>query len=818
MNRGRIGRGQMTYKDDSTGLNGRQDRSGTFDEYSALMGALHVGVSKHKLDEHFTAIWANDFFFEIIKYTREEYVALFHNHVDEYFASAPAALQKITQSVLGALAENRPGYECICQMPQKGGSMAWIRFVGIFTDEIADGFPVVYTVFTDVTDIIQTQKEQSVTYDNLPGFVAKIRVEDEGFTLIEANARFRDFFSGGKDFLSYGLANIDCEQNRAAYAENIDAMKKGLPVHFTLQAKDSGGGDAWLQVNAECVRWDGGRPVYLVIYIDITDITEQRALRRQLEERSEMLRGALAEAERANRAKSDFLSRMSHDIRSPMNAVIGMTAIAASHIDNRERVMDCLEKIAISSKLLLQLINEVLDMAKIESGRLELAEDEVSLDELLQGIVTIMQPSIAEKRHNFDIHVYELEHERVVCDQPHIQQVFLNILSNAVKYTPEGGNIIFEVRENPSDIKGYGQFEFTFEDSGLGMKPEFLKKIFTPFERADDVAAYGIQGTGLGLAISKNIVGMMNGEISVSSIHGKGTKFTVKLPLKTADLKEEPASPLLSPLPSLPVLVVDDDRIVCETVSARLAEIGMESRCVLSGKEALQEAVSAHRAGADFFMIIIDLMMPGMDGIETAREIRAAVGPEVPIILLSGYGWAEYEAKALAAGINGFIMKPLFKSSLIGAIRRYALKEAVPETLPAAPHIAASYEGKRALLVEDNAINREIAQEILGQTGIIVESAEHGLEALEKFAASDTGYYDVVFMDLQMPVMGGLEAARRIRGLERSDSPSVPIIAMTANAFEDDVKASKEAGMNAHLSKPLDFKLLERAMAEYLGG
>ena len=292
-------------------------------------------------------------------------------------------------------------------------------------------------------------------------------------------------------------------------------------------------------------------------------------------------------------------------------------------------------------------------MAKIESGRLELAEDEVSLDELLQGIVTIMQPSIAEKRHNFDIHVYELEHERVVCDQPHIQQVFLNILSNAVKYTPEGGNIIFEVRENPSDIKGYGQFEFTFEDERpWPPKPEFLKKIFTPFECAPDrpqpPMAYRVRG--LGLAISKNIVGMMNGEISVSSIHGKGTKFTVKLPLKTADLKEETASPLLSPLPSLPVLVVDDDRIVCETVSARLAEIGIESRCVLSGKEARQEVVSAHRAGADFFMIIIDLMMPGMDGIETAREIRAAVGPEVPIILLSGYGWAEYEAKALAAG------------------------------------------------------------------------------------------------------------------------------------------------------------------------
>lgn len=810
-NSGRIGRKQMTYKDESMEQNGRQ---GTFDEYSALMSSLHVGVSKHKLDEHFTAIWANDFFFEIIKYTREEYVARFHNHVDEYFACAPAELQKITQNVVDAIAENRSGYEFICQMPQKGGSMAWTRIVGTFTDEIVDGVPVVYTVFTDVTDIIQTQKEQSVTYENLPGFVAKIRVEDEGFTLIDANARFRDFFSGGKDFLARGLANFDCEQNRAAYAENIEAMKKGLPVHFTLQAKDSGGGDAWLQVNAECVRWDVGRPVYLVIYIDITDITEQRALRRQLEEQSETLRGALAEAKRANRAKSEFLSRMSHDIRSPMNAVIGMTAIAASHIDNRERVMDCLEKITVSSKLLLQLINEVLDMAKIESGRLELAEDEVSLDELLQGIVTIIQPSIAEKRHNFDIHVYELEHERVICDQPHIQQVFLNILSNAVKYTPEGGNIIFEVRERPSNTNGYGQFEFTFEDSGLGMKPEFLKKIFTPFERADDVAAYGIQGTGLGLAISKNIVGMMNGEISVGSVYGKGTKFTVKLPLKTVAPEEEQAEPRL---PSLPILVVDDDRIVCETVSARLAEIGMESRCVFSGKEALREAVSAHQAGEDFFMIIIDLMMPGMDGIETAREIRAAVGPDVPIVLLSGYGWAEYEAKALAAGINGFIMKPLFKSSLIGAIRRYALKEAVPETVPAAPHIAASYKGKRALLVEDNAINREIAQEILGQTGILIESAEHGLEALEKFAASDAGYYDVVFMDLQMPVMGGLEAARRIRGLERSDARTVPIIAMTANAFEDDVKASKEAGMNAHLSKPLDFKLLERTMAEYLG-
>ncbi|RGY99482.1 response regulator [Clostridium sp. AM58-1XD] len=784
-----------------------------FDEYNALMSSLKVSVSKHLLDEHFTMIWANDFYYEIIKYPKDEYEALFHNHADEFYKHMPDRFQRIREEVEKALAEGRPGYECICEMPQKGGTTAWTRLVGTFTNEFVDGYPVVYTVFTDITDVVEVRRERTITYDNLPGFAARFRIDVDNFVFLSANDKFIKFFGCTKgQELSYGLSNYYSESNRMAYDRNFLAMRRGNPVHFTLQAKDQDGRDVWLQINADCISWQDDNPVYLVIYIDITDLTEQRLLQKQLEERSELLHNALEAAEEANRAKSEFLSRMSHDIRTPMNAIIGMTAIAASHIDNQERVMDCLEKINVSSRLLLGLINEVLDMSRIESGRVALTEEEFSMGGMIHDIITIIQPSIEAKHHTFDVHAFDLEHEYIVGDLQHLQQVFLNILSNAVKYTPDYGRIQFDIRELPHKTKGYGRYEFICRDNGYGMKPEFMEKLFMPFERAEDPDIRGIQGTGLGMAISRNIVRMMDGDIKAESTYGKGSTFTISLSLQYRD--EENTEFFLPE--RLPVLVVDDDPVTCETVCERLDEIGLDGRWVTSGKEAVSRVTKAHGTGEEFIAIIIDLKMPEMNGIETAKAIRTLVGPDVPIILLSAYDWTEYEEAAAKAGVSGCIVKPLLKSSLVCAVKKYVLNQNSRKPASFAERRVRSFEGKRLLLVEDNLLNQEIAAELLGQTGAVVDVAQNGQEAVQAFLTFPMGFYDLIFMDMQMPVMNGLEAVRTIRAQSRPDACRIPIVAMTANALEEDVRAAKEAGMNDHLAKPLDIERMNRILERYL--
>ena len=780
-------------------------------EYNTLMRLLGVSVSKHLLDEHYTLIWANDFYYQLIGWPKEEYAATFRNRPDIFYAGHPEEWNELVSAVTGALRANQNGYTLVTRMPRKDGRHVWVNISNVFSEECINGYPVSYTVMTEIDDLVRMQKERSVTYDNLPGFVAKFQVNENGFQFLEANERFREFFGYRENHTDSHFSNLDTEKNRQTYARYFPLMRKGERVHFTLQAKNRAGGNVWLQVNADCIDRVNGNPVYLVIYIDITDITEQRELQKQLEERSEMLHNALQAAEQANKAKSDFLSQMSHDIRTPMNAIIGMTAIAGSHIGDKDRVQDCLRKITVSSRLLLGLINEVLDMSRIESGRISITEEEFSLSEMLQNIVTIIQPSIMAKRHIFDIHAHELQHENVIGDPQHIQQVFLNILSNAIKYTQNNGKILFGIREKPSKTAGYGFYEFIFQDNGYGMKPGFLKKIFNPFERAEDPAIRAVQGTGLGMAISKNIVQMMNGDIHVESTYGKGSIFTVTLHLKLQD-EEKTAFRL----PELNVLVVDDDRIACETTCERLEEMGLKSQWVLSGKEAIRKVVAAHEKQNDFSTIIIDLKMPDMDGIETTRRIREKVGPDIPIILISAYDWTEYETEARAAGVNGFIVKPMLKSSLAYAIKKYTLKEPVHFAFMEPVLEESFFNGKRVLLVEDNDLNREIAEEILSQKGVSVEAAENGKKALEKFRSMPEFHYDLVFMDLQMPVMDGLEATRQIRNLARKDARTVPIVAMTANAFTEDVEATKEAGMNAHLAKPLDILLLDQVMNTYL--
>ncbi len=781
-------------------------------EYHTLMRLLGVSVSKHLLDEHYTLIWANDYYYRLIGWPKEEYETTFHNRPDLYYADHQKEWNELVSKVTKTLKNHQNGYTLVTRMPRKDGSHVWVNISNVFAEEYVDGYPVSYTVMTDIDDLVRVQKEQSVTYNNLPGFVAKFKVNEDGFQFLDANERFRKFFGYSENDVRHQFSNFDSEKNRLAYARHFPLMRKGERVHFTLQAKDKAGGNVWLQVNADCIDWVNGNPVYLVIYIDITDITEQRELQKQLEERSEMLHNALQAAEQANKAKSDFLSQMSHDIRTPMNAIIGMTAIAGSHIDDRDRVQDCLGKITVSSRLLLGLINEVLDMSRIESGRITITEEEFCLNDILQNIVTIIQPSIMEKQHTFDIRAHHLRHEKVIGDPQHIQQIFLNILSNAIKYTPDKGKIMFDIREKSSNKAGYGFYEFTLEDNGYGMKPEFIEKLFSPFERADDANVLAVQGTGLGMAISRNIVKLMDGDIKVKSTFRKGSTFTVELPLK---LQSENPDNLRFPMEQA-ILVVDDDRIACETTCERLDELGLENEWVLSGEQAIQKAAARHQSGKDFSMIIIDLKMPEMDGIETTRLIRKQIGSDIPVLLASAYDWMEYESEALASGANGFLVKPMLKSALAYAIKKHTVKENGHSSVIESPRQKRDYKGKQVLLVEDNELNLEIAEVILAESGVRVETARNGQEALEKFMSSSEGYYGLIFMDLQMPVMGGLESTRKIRSLSRNDAQTIPIVAMTANAFREDMEATKTAGMNDHLAKPLDIEHLYEILDRYI--
>jgi signal transduction histidine kinase/DNA-binding response OmpR family regulator len=545
--------------------------------------------------------------------------------------------------------------------------------------------------------------------------------------------------------------------------------------------------------------FDREQNIWLMTRTDITEIKEERKQKLLLQE-------ALQSATAANRAKSDFLSRMSHDVRTPINAIVGMTAIAGLHMNDQNRIADCLKKITISSKLLLNLINEVLDMSKLESGKIMLTEETFKLDELLESLFIMVQSAFEAKKQKLVIHS-KVKHECLIGDVQRIQQALLNMLTNAIKYTPNKGLIQISVEEKPSVYNGYGQFEIAVTDNGIGMKPEFLSKVFEPFERSDDKAIRNIQGTGLGMAISRHIAQMMNGDILVESEYGKGSKFTMRFHVKLGGMDEYDNNLLID----LPVLVVDDDDVSCEIACENLQELGMKPEWVLSGQDAVQKVSDGNK----YFAIIIDLMMPNMNGIETTYKIRECVGPDVPIIIISAYDYSDYEIEALKAGVNGFICKPIMKSKLFLLMKKFATNKKEEEEVTIVPSIVASFPGKRILVVEDNDLNREIAYELLQETGAEIETASDGLEAVNKVSASPEGYYDFIIMDIQMPVMYGLEATRQIRLLDRQDTKDLPIVAMSANAFAEDVRLSLEAGMNEHIAKPIEIDRLYSVMGKW---
>lgn len=561
----------------------------------------------------------------------------------------------------------------------------------------------------------------------------------------------------------------------------------------------------WIRATVILAQFKDGKAVN-ALYV-AQDVTESKQKERQ---EQQILKEAYDSAMHANASKSEFLSRMSHDIRTPMNAIIGMTAIAGTHLDDPDRVSDCLNKITVSSKHLLSLINEVLDMSKIESGKIDLAEEEFNLSDLIQNLMIMIRPTAEAKGHQLSCHIAEIEHEDVIGDVMRLQQVFMNILGNAVKYTPAGGMLEIEIAEKTSKAYGYGCYEFVFKDNGIGMSKEYLQKIFEPFSRAEDSRVSKIEGTGLGMTIALNIVHMMNGEIEIDSEEGRGSKFTVTVFLKQQNREKED----MAQFEDLSVLVVDDNPDDCEATCIVLNDLGMKGKWVTNGSDAVESIWEAHRKQEDFFAVILDWKMPQMDGLETAKEIRKKVGTEIPIIILSAYDWSSMEVEAKQAGISGFISKPLFKSKLVYLFKKIASEEksdgASVDTL-----LEQDFTGRRILLVEDNEINREIAQEIIGSAGVTVESAMDGKEALDIFIEKGEGYYDLIFMDIQMPVMNGHEAARAIRSLDRPDAAEIPIIAMTANAFTEDAMASKNAGMNEHIAKPLNIEQLMDCMQRW---
>ena len=555
------------------------------------------------------------------------------------------------------------------------------------------------------------------------------------------------------------------------------------------------------------LEWDGTKLVKaLLASMDVSQ--EKKA---EIESHK-ALKEAYRAAENASRAKTEFLSNMSHDIRTPMNAIVGLTAIAGANIESQDRVVECLGKITKSSRHLLGLINEVLDMARIESGRMSLAEEDFSLPELVDNLLTLTKPAIDEHKHQLEVHIEHIEHEAVCGDSLRIQQVFVNLMSNAVKYTPDGGNITLTIKEKPNGFSELGCYEFSIEDNGIGMTPEFQKIMFEPFSRADDHRTTKVQGTGLGMAIARNIVNLMNGDIQVESAPNKGTKITVTVYLKLQENEKEQEKELLD----LPVLVVDDDKTCCESTVATLQEIGIAGEWVLTGKEAVERCAARHKTGRDYFAVILDWKMPEMDGIATARKIRERVGEDVTIIILTSFDFSEIEEEARAVGVNAFMAKPLFRSRLTATLRQFTSGKTEKNARNYLEDFAKeNYAGKRILLVEDNALNREIATEIIGMTGVTIDIAENGKIAVEKVMEAPEKWYDLIFMDIQMPIMNGYEATAAIRALAGSRG-KVPIIAMTANAFAEDVQLAKNTGMNEHIAKPLDLNKLNDVLKQWL--
>ena len=601
---------------------------------------------------------------------------------------------------------------------------------------------------------------------------------------------------------------VVAEPYRAEYLEFVDAttMTARLKGHTSLVFTGRTVHDLWFTTLLIPQRTDDDGNVTAVLVATRDATAEKQAEKEQ----QDALRSALAAAEHANKAKTVFLNSMSHDIRTPMNAILGFTALATAHLNNTEQVKGYLQKISVSGQHLLSLINDVLDMSRIESGTIKLENADVHLPDVLHDLRTIIQGNISAKQLDLYVDTQDVRHEDIITDKLRLNQILLNIVGNAVKFTPAGGTINIRVQEKPCRRADYATYLFTVKDNGIGMSQEFQQHVFDSFAREQTATRSGIQGTGLGMAITKNIVDMMGGTITVKSEQGKGTEFTV-----TLDCKVSKTLTKSQPIPELRgarALVVDDDAQTCMSVSKMLRDIEMNADWTTSGKEAVLRAEEAHEQGKEFKVYIIDWLMPDMNGIETVRRIRKFIDPDTPIIILTAYDWSDVEQEAREAGVTAFVAKPLFMSEL-----RAALTHTQPEEPSMKLSQHTDYTGKKILLVEDNELNREIATAILEEAGFQLDAVQDGTDAVQRMTETPEGSYDLILMDIQMPRMDGYTATRKIRALSNPKKASIPIVAMTANAFDEDRQKAFSAGMNAHIAKPINVTVLIKTLDEIFG-
>ncbi len=636
-------------------------------------------------------------------------------------------------------------------------------------------------------------------FDLETGIGKPLRVE-------EVSQQFKENFAGELSFeesMEFYIQKYVCEEDRemvrqAASREEIEkGLSEGKQYHVNFRTQKKGQLEYYqMKIVRAGVRSGRGSIVLGIRSVD-------KEIRNEMEQRSN-LKDALMQANRASKAKSVFLSNMSHDIRTPMNAIVGFTSLAMKHIDNRERMEEYLKKIMTSGNHLLSLINDVLDMSRIESDKIRLDEKACSLPEILHSICNIVQADVHAKQLELHIDTLDIRNEDIYCDKLRLNQVLLNLLGNAVKYTGAGGAINMRITEKAGAPDGFAQYEFSIKDNGVGMSDEFVEHIFEPFEREKNSTTSGIQGTGLGMAITKNIVDMMNGTIEVESELGVGSTFTVSFVFRTR--KEEKEEQAIPELKNCRALVVDDDFNTCDSVSYMLGQIGLRAEWTLSGKEAVLRTKQASMRKDGYLVYIIDWLLPDMNGIEVTRRVRQVMGDNVPVIVLTAYDWSEIEEEAKEAGVTAFCSKPLFMSELRKCLRTVIGAEEQVEEEKEGREV--QFKAGRILLAEDNELNQEIAVEILGGAGFTTEVAENGKVALEMLQRSDPGYYQLVLMDVQMPVMSGYEAVREIRQLENQRLAGIPVIAMTANAFEEDKQEALRNGMDGHIAKPINIELL----------
>ena len=710
---------------------------------------------------------------------------------------------------------------------KKDGSVRWFRSKGILSRD-SEGRPLQYKGVTiDITEM----KEHDALYSALQNEAASLNTIhemlgsgkwtmdfDEAGQMVRVNwsDEFRRMigYQGVEDFpdvlesWSDLLHPDDRERVLKEYNETISDYtgQKTYDVDYRLRTKNRG--YRWYRAVGKPTRRPDGSPItYIGVFIDIT---EQKKMMQELAEQRESLSAALEDANQANKAKTAFLSNMSHEIRTPMNAIIGLDRIALSDPDISKTTREHLEKIGVSAQYLLSIINDILDMSRIESGRMSVKNEEFSFAKMLAQVNTIISGQCREKGIEYECRVKGAVDDYYIGDDMKLRQVIINILGNAVKFTPSGGNVTFVVEEI-ARFGGKSTLRFIFSDTGIGMSRDYLPKLFDAFSQEDLSRTNRTGSTGLGMAITRSIIELMNGTISVESEKDTGTTFTVTITLIDCDHKKDREDEIVLQPHELSVLVIDDDPIACEHAQLVLGQAGVNCEKALSGAEGVQMAKLRLARREPYNLILVDWRMPDMDGVETTRRIRDAVGPGTPVIILTSYNWEEIEDEAKAAGVDTFAAKPLFAGTVLDEfmeVFKRKNKELVRKT--------ADLKGRRILMAEDVSVNAEIMIMMLSMREMQVELAENGRIAVEKYEEHEEGYYNAILMDMRMPEMDGLEATRRIRALNRSDAKKIPIVALTANAFDEDVQLSMQAGLNAHLSKPVEPEALFRTLEELI--